>query len=68
MGSTGKIKGSAPKVRNANRGPGYWITLARGRDNRDRVLPNRNPREGINYPNLGEVGSAAYRRLRGGRK
>lgn len=59
-----KLKGSAPKVRNANRGPGYWISLARSRDNRDRDLPRRNPRQGINYPQQGDVGSAAYRRMR----
>ncbi len=57
-----KIKGSAPKVRNANRGPGYWIGLAKSRDNRDRSLPSRDPRQGINFPRIGDVGSAAYRR------
>jgi len=59
-----KIRGSAPKVRNANRGPGYWITLARSRDNKNRDLVKRNPRQGINYPLLSDVGSAAYRRMR----
>ncbi len=59
-----KIKGSAPKVRNANRGPGYWIGLAKSRDNRQRDLPKRNPRQGINFPSLTETGSAAYRRMK----
>lgn len=61
--ATQKVKGSAPKVRNANRGPGYWVSLARSRDNRERSLPSRNPRQGINFPAIGDVGSAAYRRL-----
>ena len=60
--ATQKVKGSAPKVRNRNRGPGYWIQLSNSRSNRDRALVNRNPHQGINYPNLNEVGSAAYRR------
>jgi hypothetical protein len=60
--ATQKIKGSAPKVRNRNRGPGYWVGLAKSRDNRDRNLPSRDPRQGINFPRLGQVGSAAYRR------
>lgn len=59
-----KIKGSAPKVRNRNRGPGYWIGLAKSRDNRERELPKRDPRRGINFPHLNETGSAAYRRMR----
>lgn len=62
--ATQKVKGSAPKVRNANRAKGYWVGLHNARANRDRVLPNRNPRQGINFPNIGEVGSAAHRRRR----
>ncbi len=57
-----KIKGAAPKVRNRNRGPGYWVMLARSRDNGTRALVTRNPRLGINGFDLGLVGSAAYRR------
>lgn len=67
MAGQGKIKGSAPKVRNANRGPGYWVGLARSRDNRERSLPNRAAHQGISYPRMGDVGSAAYRRRKGGR-
>lgn len=59
-----QIKGGSPKVRNANRTPGYWITLARGRANKDRALPSRSARQGINYPSPGDVGSAAYRRTK----
>lgn len=59
-----KIKGSAPKVRNKDRGPGYWVGLAASRSNRERSLPSRNARQGINYPAIGDVGSAAYRRMR----
>jgi hypothetical protein len=58
-----KIKGAAPKVRNANRGPGYWVGLHNSRDNGDRVLTPRNSRLGINGFDIGLVGSAAYRRL-----
>lgn len=57
-----KIRGSAPKVRNRNRTPGYWVTLARSRDGRNRVLAQRSARQGINFPDLSHVGSAAYRR------
>lgn len=46
-----------------SRGPGAWITLARGRDNENRVLAKRDPHTGINFPRLGDAGSAAYRRL-----
>lgn len=66
--ATQKVKGSAPKVRNANRTVGYWMSLSKSRDNRERTLPSRNPRQGINFPGLGEVGSAAYRRLLQGRR
>lgn len=56
-----KIKGSAPKVRNKDRGPGYWIGLHNSRNNKARALvvhPNRD------WPRLSDTGSAAYRRLR----
>lgn len=59
-----QTKGSAPKVRNANRTPGYWVILARGRANRERVVSSHNARQGINFPNIGDVGSAAYRRAK----
>lgn len=65
MAAVQKIKGSAPKVRNRNRTKGYWVMLSSSRSNRQRDLPNRNSRQGINYPVLGEVGSAAYRRMKG---
>lgn len=57
-----KIKNSSPKVKNSFRTPGYWVTLARARGNREREVVARNPHQGINYPRLGDVGSAAYRR------
>jgi hypothetical protein len=63
MAATAKVKGSAPKVRNANRPPGYWKILAAGRANRGYTLPARNAYQGINYPSFSDVGSAAYRRL-----
>ena len=56
-----KIKGSAPKVRNANRGPGAWVGIAASRNHRDRDLVVRSNRD---WPNLSHTGSAAYRRLR----
>lgn len=60
-----KTKGAAPKVRNKDRAPGYWIGLSNGRSNRPgRELVRRNPRQGINGFDIGLVGSAAYRRLR----
>jgi hypothetical protein len=62
--ATQKVKGSAPKVRNANRTKGYWMGLHNSRANKERALPTRNARQGINFPALGEVGSAAYRRRR----
>ena len=49
--------------RRCSRGPGAWVAIHNGRSGKDRGLPARNPRQGISYPNLGEVGSAAYRRL-----
>lgn len=58
----GKIGGSSPKVRNSNRGKGYWVGLHNSRNNKVRSLPNRYAHQGVNYPQLGEVGSAAYRR------
>ena len=61
-----KISKKLPK--RVGRGPGAWIALARGRDSKNRVLPNRNARQGINYPSLQDVGSAAYRRLRPAKK
>lgn len=59
-----QLRGSAPKVRNRNRTPGYWIALARSRDNKNRSLPQRSARQGINFPELSHTGSAAYRRMR----
>lgn len=44
------------------RGPGAWIALANGRNNKNRELVHRAPHTGINYPHLGDAGSAAYRR------
>lgn len=61
-----KIAKKLPK--RCSRSKGSWVTLARGRDNKDRSLPNRNARQGINFPNLADVGSAAYRRLQERRK
>ncbi len=45
-----------------SRGPGAWIALANGRNGKNRVLASRAAHTGINYPSLGDVGSAAYRR------
>ena len=64
MATASKVKGSAPKVRNSNRTKGYWLSLHNARNNKDRSLASRHPHTGINFPGLGEVGSAAYRRLR----
>lgn len=58
--ATSKIAKKLPK--RVGRGPGAWIALARGRDNKDRSLPSRNARQGINFPHITEVGSASYRR------
>lgn len=60
-----KIAKKLPK--RCSRGPGAWIALARGRDNNARSLLVRDPRRGISYPRIGDVGSAAYRRLLAGR-
>jgi hypothetical protein len=57
-----KIAKKLPK--RVSRGKGAWVALARGRDSKNRVLVNRNARQGINFPDLGHVGSAAYRRRR----
>jgi hypothetical protein len=60
-----KVRGAAPKVRNANRAKGYWLSLHNARANRpNRELVHRNARQGINFPELHHVGAAAYRRLR----
>lgn len=40
---------------------GDWKAVATGRNNKPRFLPG--PRGLTNIPNLGDVGSAAYRRL-----
>ena len=45
---------------NKKRKVGDWIAISKGRVNRDREVVNRSNRD---YPNMGEVGSAAYRRL-----
>lgn len=49
-----------------NRKTGDWVNIAKGRQNRDREIVNRGDRD---MPNMGDVGSAAYRRLmkKGGR-
>ena len=60
-----KIAKKLPK--RCSRSKGSWITLARGRDNKDRSLPSRNPRQGINGYDLSLTGSAAYRRQQKGR-
>ncbi len=46
---------------NKRRKRGDWEAIARGRANVDRVLVNHSGNTGI--PAIGEVGSAAYRRL-----
>ena len=57
--TSGIPKGSAPKVRNANRAPGYWAQLSNARSNRDRTVIYRSNRD---WP-ANATGSAAYRRL-----
>lgn len=66
MAATVKVRGNSPKVRNSNRTKGYWVGLAKSREHKARYLPDRSSRIGINFPELGHVGSAAYRRLRRG--
>ena len=64
-----KLRGAAPKVRNANRTPGYWRQLSASRSNRPgRVLIMRDVRSSVNYPSLDDAGSAAYRRSLAKRK
>jgi len=58
--ATTKIRGNSPKVRNSNRGPGYWISLSNSRSNRIRTVITRRNRD---WPALSDTGSAAYRRL-----
>lgn len=42
-----------------NRKPGDWISIAKGRQNRDREIVHRGDRD---MPNMSDIGSAAYRR------
>jgi hypothetical protein len=56
-----KIAKKLPK--RCSRTKGSWISIHNGRANKDRVLPSRDARRGINWPQMGEVGSAAYRRM-----
>jgi hypothetical protein len=61
MHTAGIPKGSAPKVRNSTRGPGYWISLSNSRSARPgRVVIHRPNRD---WPFTSDTGSAAYRRL-----
>jgi hypothetical protein len=60
-----KIAKKLPK--RCSRSKGSWVSIHNGRANKDRSLVSRNPRQGINYPVLGDVGSAAYRRKRAGK-
>ncbi len=57
-----KIAKKLPK--RVGRGKGGWVAIANGRNGKDRALPSRNARQGINYPQQGDVGSAAYRRMK----
>lgn len=57
-----KIAKKLPK--RVGRGPGAWVSIANGRNSKDRSLPSRNARQGISYPQAGDVGSAAYRRMK----
>lgn len=59
-----KIAKKLPK--RCSRSKGAWVALARGRDGKDRSLPRRDPRQGINGYDLSLTGSAAYRRMRKG--
>ncbi len=56
-----KIAKKLPK--RVGRGPGAWIAIHNGRSNANRAPVVRDSRRGINYPRMGDVGSAAYRRL-----
>lgn len=58
-----KIAKKLPK--RCSRSTGSWVSIANGRAHKDRALVARNPRQGINFPSLTDVGSAAYRRRRG---
>lgn len=60
-----KIAKKLPK--RCSRAKGAWVAIHNGRANKDRSLPSRNARQGINFPVVGDVGSAAYRRLEGKR-
>lgn len=60
-----KIAKKLPK--RVGRGKGGWISIARGRENKDRALVIRDAHRGINFPHSGDVGSAAYRRAHGHR-
>lgn len=57
-----KIAKKLPK--RCSRTKGAWIAIARGRDNSHREVVSRNARQGINFPAITEVGSAAYRKAR----
>jgi hypothetical protein len=57
-----KISKKLPK--RCSRTKGSWVSIHNGRANKDRVLAGRDPRCGINFPYITDVGSAAYRRLR----
>ena len=60
MADTSKIQKKLPK--RCSRSKGSWVSIHNGRANKDRALVARDPRRGINFPLLGDVGSAAYRR------
>lgn len=57
-------------MKGKGRKKGDWVAVARGRGNKERDYAKRPATGGMNYPKLGDVGSAAYRRLlsRVGRK
>jgi hypothetical protein len=59
-----KVAKKLPK--RCSRSKGSWVAIHNGRAHKDRSLVRRDPRQGINFPAVGDVGSAAYRRMRGG--
>ena len=60
---TAQYKG-APRGGRPRRKKGEWVTEHNSRSNRDRTVVARPNRD---FPAIGDVGSAAYRRLRRGK-
>lgn len=50
-------------MKGKGRKKGDWVKVAQSRGGSRREVASRSSRIGINFPNIGDVGSAAYRRL-----